>query len=126
MREHFLDRIFGEFQAYKASVLSATNAEIFAKSYEIDAVVNFYEILVEKAGALSAQALAVLLKQRNILMGFYEEWLKKDDSSYREMEAHITEEIEAITAGTVVIGVAAGGMTAAESQSSEQLAGKEK
>ncbi|MCD8045105.1 MAG: DUF3848 domain-containing protein [Clostridiales bacterium] len=106
MKEHFLDRIYGEFQAYKASVLGGTNAEVFDKSYEIDAVVSFYEILAEKAGAMPEQVLAALLERRDILMGFYDEWLKKDDNSYREMENHVTEEIEALTAGTVVTGAA--------------------
>lgn len=98
MKEHFLDRIYGEYQAYRASVLGGTNAEVFARSYEIDAVVNFYEILAEKAELLSDQILAELLQQRNILMGCYERWLKKDDSNYNEMEAHVEAEIEKLTA----------------------------
>lgn len=98
MREHFLDRIYGEYQAYRASVLGETNAEIFARSYEIDAVVNFYEILAEKAELLSDQILAELLQQRNILMGCYNRWLKKDDSNYNEMKAHVEAEIENLSA----------------------------
>lgn len=50
MKEHFLDRLYGEYQAYRASLLSCPNIEIFNRCYEIDAVVNFYEILMEKAG----------------------------------------------------------------------------
>ena len=48
MKEHFLDRLYGEYQAYRASLLSCPNIEIFNRCYEIDAVVNFYEILMEK------------------------------------------------------------------------------
>lgn len=98
MKEHFLDRIYGEYQAYRASVLGGTNAEIFARSYEIDAVVNFYEIFAEKAELFSDQVLAELLQHRNILMGCYERWLKKDDSNYNEMKAHVEDEIENLTA----------------------------
>ena len=101
MKEHFLECIYGEYQAYRASVLGGTNAEIYARCYEIDAVVNFYEILLEKAEVLPDHALAALLKQRNILMGFYGRWLKKDDSAYSEMEAHVTEEIKALAAAAV-------------------------
>lgn len=42
MKEHFLDRLYGEYQAYRASLLSCPNIEIFNRCYEIDAVVNFY------------------------------------------------------------------------------------
>lgn len=77
MKARFLECIYGEYQAYRASVLGGTNAEIYARCYEIDAVVNFYEILVEKAEVLSDQALAALLERRNILMGCYGRWLKK-------------------------------------------------
>lgn len=104
MKEHFLDRIYGEYQAYRASVLGGTNAEIFARSYEIDAVVNFYEILAEKAELFSDQVLAELLQHRNILMGCYERWLKKDDSNYNEMKAHVEDEIENLTAENVKTG----------------------
>lgn len=102
MKARFLECIYGEYQAYRASVLGGTNAEIYARCYEIDAVVNFYEILVEKAEVLSDQVLAALLERRNILMGCYGRWLKKDDSAYREMEAHVTEEIEALAAAAEI------------------------
>lgn len=46
MKEHFLDRLYGEYQAFRASVLGCPSAEIFDRCYEIDAVSNFYEILV--------------------------------------------------------------------------------
>ena len=53
MKEHFLDRLYGEYQEYKASVLGCTNAEIYDRCYEIDAMANFYEILAEKTEELS-------------------------------------------------------------------------
>ena len=82
IREHFLDRIYGEYQAYKAAVLSCPNAEIFGRSYEIDVMVNFYEILIEKAGGLSEHVLAALLQHKNILNELYQLWLDKDDCNY--------------------------------------------
>lgn len=95
--EQLLDRIYGEFMAYKASILSLNNAEIFGKCYEIDIFVNLYEILMEKAEKLSDEALAALLNRKNVLQELYDEWLKKDDSNYEEIECHVSDEIEAIT-----------------------------
>lgn len=99
VKEHFLDRLYGEYQAYKASVLSCPNAEIFGKCYEIDIIVNFYEILAEKADTLPEQVLAALLQRKTILTELYELWLKKEDCNYRELEKHVEDEIEIIAKG---------------------------
>ena len=96
MREHLLDRIYGEYQAYRADILGLSNTEIFGKSYEIDTVVNIYEILMEKVQELPEDTLAALLPHRNILTQLYEMWLKKDDSSYQELQDHVEDEIEAV------------------------------
>ena len=93
MKEHFLDRLYGEYQAYRASLLSCPNFEIFDRCDEIDAVVNFYEILVEKAEGMSDCELHALLKRRNLLMELYHLWLKHDDSAYGEMKMHVDNEI---------------------------------
>ena len=95
-KEHFLDRLYGEYQAYKASVLGCTNEEIFNRCYEVDTMVVFYEILAEKADRMPEHVLAALLQHKNILSELYQLWLQKDDSCYSEMESHIEDEIENI------------------------------
>lgn len=97
MKEHFLDRLYGEYQAYRSSLLSCPNIEIFNRCYEIDAVVNFYEILMEKAGGMSDNELEALLQRKDLLMELYDLWLKRDDSAYSEMEMHIDSEIRNMT-----------------------------
>ena len=97
MKEHFLDRLYGEYQAYRASVLSCPNVEIFNRCYEIDAVVNFYEILREKAEGMTDHELETLLKRRNLLTGLYDLWLKKDDDTYGDMKMHVDNEIQNMT-----------------------------
>ncbi|MDE7479484.1 MAG: DUF3848 domain-containing protein [Lachnospiraceae bacterium] len=93
MKEHFLERIYGEYQAYKASVLSCPNAEIFDRCYEIDTIVNFYEILVEKAEGMSDNELELLLKRKRLLMELYGIWLKKSDSTFDDMKNYVDDEI---------------------------------
>lgn len=97
MKEHFLDRLYGEYQAYRASLLSCPNIEIFNRCYEIDAVVNFYEILMEKAAAMSDRELGTLLQRKDLLMELYDLWLKRDDSTYGEMKMHVDNEIGNMT-----------------------------
>jgi len=98
MKDHLLDRIYGEYQAYKVSILSLSSAEIFSKCYEIDIMTNIYDILAERVESLSENTVAALLEQKNVLQWIYERWLKKDDSSYAELENHVMDEVDNITA----------------------------
>lgn len=93
MSEHLLDRIYGEYQAYRVSVLSLSNAEIFTKCYEIDIMTNLYEILLERIGQFSDDIIKALLVHENVLAELYDRWLKKDDANYAELEKHILDEI---------------------------------
>jgi hypothetical protein len=95
-KDHVSDRIYGEYQAYRADILGMSNTEIFGKCYEIDTIVNIYEILTEKIQDMSEDTLNELLSQKNILMWFYDSWLSKDDINYRELESHIEDEIKVI------------------------------
>lgn len=96
MKEAVWNKLIAEYKSYQVSILSLSNLEIYMKCYEIDCMVNFYEILMEKVDAMSEETLLVLLEMENILWNFYDEWLAKDDSNYNEMETHITEEIEIV------------------------------
>lgn len=92
--DHFMDRLYGEFQAFRAEMLALTNRELFGRCYEVDIKINLYEIMMEKAGGLTAEMLSVLLQQKNILSSLYDSWLKKDDSQYGELEGHVAESVE--------------------------------
>lgn len=96
MKEHLLNRIYGEYQAYRADILGLSNVEIFGKCYEIDTVVNIYEILMEKVQELPDDTLAALLFYKNILIELYDSWMARDDSSYQELASHVEDEIEVI------------------------------
>lgn len=80
MREYFLDRIYGEYQAYKASVLEENGGSVYARCYEIDCMINIYEILKEFAMKLPANELERLISHRDILKYLYTiflPWQKK-------------------------------------------------
>lgn len=94
MKERFLEKLYGEYQAYRAAVLSCPSVEIFNRCYEIDAITDFYEILAEKAGELPDEVLEALLPHRYILTELYDVWFEKPDVSYAEMKKHVEEQIE--------------------------------
>ena len=94
MREYFLDRIYGEYQSYKASVLEENGGSVYARCYEIDCMINIYEILKEFAMKLSVKELEMLMGHRDILKYLYELWLKKSDSHYAEIEHHVADEMK--------------------------------
>jgi hypothetical protein len=58
---------------------------------------------------MSDGELAVLLRKRNILTDLYSSWLKKSDSAYTEMAAHVEEEMENIITGTVITEISGNG-----------------
>lgn len=97
LREYYCTKLYGEFQEFKASILSLSNSEIFDRCFEIDTMTNFYEILVEKSEKLSGQELLRMLRCRNILTEIYHRWMKKDDDVYDELTAFVADEIKGIT-----------------------------
>ena len=100
MREYFLNRIYGEYQSYKASVLEENSGSIYARCYEIDCMINIYEILKEFAMKLSVNELERLMNHRDILKYLYELWMKKSDSHYTEMEHHVADEMKKLISNT--------------------------
>lgn len=93
MKERFWNKITVEYLTYKAAVLSGTNGEIYNRCYEIDTMVNLYELLMEKGETLPEVCLEGLMQQENVLRSFYEEWLKRDDKCYQELENYVTDEL---------------------------------
>jgi hypothetical protein len=99
-----LDRIYGEYQAYKAKILSLSNAEIFSKCYEIDIMTNLYDILSAMTEKLDDDTIRKLLERRNILEELYERWLKRDDNVYAEIGACVSEEVDNLIAESASCG----------------------
>ena len=96
-QEQFRNRLTAEYQTYRASVLSCSNAEIYGKCYEIDIMINLYEILMEMSDKLSDSVLESLLSYGNILSWLYDLWLREDDSFYSELSGLVESEIKKIT-----------------------------
>ena len=94
LKEALWNKLTAEYKSYQVSILSLSNSEIYGKCYEIDCMVNFYEILMEKAESMLEDTLSALLNKDHLLLSCYDEWLARDDINYSEMETHIAVEVE--------------------------------
>lgn len=99
VRTLFYQKVASEYLEYKTSVLMCTNKEIYGRSYEIEIMVNLYEILLEIGERLTNSVLTVLLDKPNILGWFYELWMAKDDKSYDEILACVNAELIKMNGG---------------------------
>lgn len=97
-KRHLLDRLYGEYQAFKTRMLSLPANELFGRSYEIDIMVNLYEIMIQKSEGLTAEMLSALLDYENLLGYLYDRWLKVDDNKYSELEKYVEDKVEALAA----------------------------
>lgn len=98
LKELILCKIDAEYKRYQAKILSLSNIRIYELCYEIDCIVNFYEILIEKVAEMPEEKLMKLIAEDDILHLMYNEWLSKDDSNYAELENHVLEELEKLFA----------------------------
>lgn len=86
--------IYDELRAYKEKALLEDKEQILGKAYEIEVVSNLCIVLEEMADNLSEIVLKDLVGQgTGILETLYQKWLKKEDSSYRELKEHVEAEI---------------------------------
>ena len=72
MRELLYQKIEEEYEQYKNDILDCNKEEIYKKCYEINTIVNLYEIFIEKIERLPEHILAVFLNKENILLELYD------------------------------------------------------
>ena len=95
LKEVFLKRLYLEYELFKDSMLRKEKTDIFEESYKIEIYKNIYQILSHEAEEMPETVWRKMVYQRYSVMGFfYQEWLKKDDSSYTELKEYISSELE--------------------------------
>lgn len=95
VREKFVRRIYRELEEYKELLLAKDRADVYKECYKAEVFSTLYEILLEKADSMSDAVLLYLLGQgTGILETIYQDWLKKEDSSYQELKEHVESETE--------------------------------
>lgn len=89
MQELFCFKITQEINWFKLGILNQKPEEIYAKAFEIDSMINLYELLLEMSQKMRAEQLKELVLFPRILAYLYDCWLKYEDSGMEEMTVFI-------------------------------------
>lgn len=87
-------RLYLELRMFRYSVLRKTKKEIYESSYKTEMMTAIYEALLESLEYINEDTACNLLWWNGGILEFlYEEWLKKEDSSFEELKAHVGAEL---------------------------------
>ena len=97
-------RLYLELQVFRYSILRKSKREIYDSAYKIEMLETIYDILLEKIQNITEDFICHLLWWKGgILELMYQEWLKKEDSSYEELLVHINDELRLFSGEDFVI-----------------------
>lgn len=90
----FCEKIALELEKYKKRMLKKEPEIILSRAYQIDMVINIYEVLMEKSQELSVTALKAMLVFPNLLAHFYLEWLDYEDCCNEELRESLSQSVK--------------------------------
>lgn len=85
-----------EIAAFKKQTIKLEGSKIYDKAYEIDSMVNLYELLSEISQEIEEDTLKRMLQFPNLLTFFYERWLKRDDTIMEDFRESIKDSMQEI------------------------------
>ena len=96
-----LEQIFcwkasAELRAFQYSILQKEKEEIYGAAYQIDTMINLYELLVEMSGTMEEETLSAAVTVPGLLDFLYHRWLGYEDSYREELQSYIDKELAAI------------------------------
>ena len=98
LKELLLERLHIELQLFKDSMLHKAKEDIFQSSYEIEVMVNLYEILAAHTEKLESGTVRGILNLNFGILGFiYQEWLGQEDSFYGELKEYACSELATVS-----------------------------
>lgn len=87
-------RLYLELRMYRHATLRKSKKEIYESSYKTEQMAAIYEVLLEHLEYITENTANNLLWWNGGILEFlYEEWLKKEDSNFEELKAHIDAEL---------------------------------
>lgn len=96
-----LEQIFcwkagAELRAFQYSILQKEKEEIYGAAYQIDTMINLYELLVEMSGTIEDETLSAVITVPGLLDFLYHRWLGYEDSHMEELQGYIDNELAGI------------------------------
>lgn len=86
-----------EMAVFKRNILQLDKEKIYEKAYEIDSIINLYELLADTSQEIEEETLKKMLLFPNLLTFFYERWLKVEDGIMEDYRECIKEGMQEIS-----------------------------
>lgn len=87
-----------EYNKFKKEQLALLPEEIYGNAYQIQCYMCIYESLLEMSQNLSEDVLVSLIAFPELLACLFEKWLKVEDSSDKELDSYLHDEVTEIYA----------------------------
>lgn len=94
LRELFCIKIGLENSWFKKRMLKQSAEVLFERAYQIDTMLNLYELLMEMSQKMELEVLKTLLVFPNLLAFLYDRWIKEEDSHMEELQCSIEKNVE--------------------------------
>ena len=93
LRELFCIKIGLENARFKKKMLKQSAEVLFERAYQIDTMLNLYELLMEMSQKMELEVLKTLLVFPNLLAFLYERWIKEEDSHMEELQSSLEKNV---------------------------------
>lgn len=94
LRELFCIKIGLENSRFKKRMLKQSAEVLFERAYQIDTMLNLYELLMEMSQKIELEVLRTLLVFPNLLAFLYDRWLKEEDSHIEELQDALEKNVD--------------------------------
>ena len=93
LRELFCIKIGLENARFKQRMLKQSAEVLFERAYQINTMLNLYELLTEMSQKMELEVLKTLLVFPNLLAFLYDRWIKEEDSHIEELQSSIEKNV---------------------------------
>ena len=96
LEQIFCLKIGAELSAFQYDMLQKEREEIYQAAYQIDSMINLYELLIELCRTMKEEVLIIAVMVPELLHFLYDRWLEYKDSHMEDMQGCIVQELEAL------------------------------
>lgn len=89
----FCLKVSAELSAFQYDILQKEKEEIYHAAYQIDSMINLYELLIEMCGTMKEEVLIIAITVPELLRFLYDKWLGYEDSRVEEIQRCIDKEL---------------------------------
>ena len=96
LEQIFCLKISAELSAFQYDMLQKEREEIYQAAYQIDSMINLYELLIELCRTMKEEVLIIAVMVPELLHFLYDRWLEYKDAHMEDMQDCIVQELEAL------------------------------